>query len=76
MPTKTIAELKALVDTRLPTNNAGAIDAATLRSVIDDILDNEQVALSGILTGAGTPSSTTFLRGDNTWAAPASGRYL
>jgi hypothetical protein len=47
MPTKTIAELKALVDTRLPTNNAGAIDAATLRSVIDDILDNEQVAYPG-----------------------------
>jgi hypothetical protein len=73
MPTKTIAELKALVDTRLPTNNAGAIDAATLRSVIDDILDNEQVALSGILTTAGTPNSTTFLRGDNVWAAPTTG---
>lgn len=73
MPTKTIAELKALVDTRLPTNNAGAIDAATLRSVIDDILDNEQVGLSGILTTAGTPGSTTYLRGDNTWASPTTG---
>src|SRR4051812_4576154 len=73
MPTKTIAELKALVDSRLPTNNAGAIDAATLRSVIDDILDNEQVGISGILTAAGTPSDTTFLRGDNRWAAISTG---
>ena len=39
MPLKTNAELRAEIDARLPTNNAGAIDAATLRAVLDDIVD-------------------------------------
>lgn len=40
-------------------------------------LNNRQIADGSILiadlSATGTPSSTTFLRGDNTWATPAGG---
>ena len=35
-------------------------------------IENASVAIAD-LSATGTPSSTTFLRGDNVWAAPASG---
>jgi hypothetical protein len=56
---------------------------AALDEIVDAVNDNE-TAIAGKantshthgvsdLTATGTPSSTTFLRGDNTWATPAGG---
>lgn len=58
----TPAGVKAVADTKAPTihnHNASDINAGTLA-----------VARLG---SSGTPSATTFLRGDNTWATPAGG---
>jgi hypothetical protein len=51
---KTIAELNAEIDAILPTNNVGAINAAILRGVLHDIVNNE----TG--TGGGGGGTTTF----------------
>lgn len=53
---------------------AGAVGATELAS---DAVTNAKVADDAIgiaeLSATGTPSSSTFLRGDNTWATPAGG---
>jgi hypothetical protein len=60
-----------------PTVAAGAITTAKLA---DNAITNAKVADDAIglaeLSATGTPSSTTYLRGDNTWAAlPASSAW-
>ncbi|OON68780.1 hypothetical protein B0919_11370 [Hymenobacter sp. CRA2] len=56
-----------------PTVGTGAIGTAKLA---DNAVTNAKVADDAIgiaeLSASGTASSTTFLRGDNTWATPAS----
>jgi len=53
---------------------AGAVGATELAT---DAVTNAKVADDAIgiaeLSATGTPSSSTFLRGDNTWASPAGG---
>ena len=55
--------------------SSGGAAAPTFRSLVSpDIpsLTGGQVGISG-LSATGTPSSTTFLRGDNTWSAAGTG---
>lgn len=66
----TISEILADIDALLPTNNAGAITASILRNVLKEIVNNEQITASQILTTSGTADTTTFLAGDNTWKVP------
>jgi hypothetical protein len=67
---KTLSELIADIDTYFPTNNAGGINAATLRARLKDIVQNEYVPAANILTVGGIPDSTTVLYGDNVWRSP------
>lgn len=73
MTAKSLAQLSAEIDSQLPTNNAGQIHADTLRNVLKDIINNEYVPLSNILTTQGTPGDTTFLRGDGSWQTVSGG---
>jgi hypothetical protein len=81
---KNVTQLLAEIDAQLPTNGAGLINAATLRSVLDDIVNNFQVTADRINTTSGAADSTTTLYGDNSWKpAPVgtsgggfSGNYL
>src|SRR3954451_22662943 len=67
MTAKSLADLSSEIDIQLPTNNLGQIHADTLRNVLKDIINNEYVPVSNILTTQGTPADTTFLRGDGSW---------
>jgi hypothetical protein len=73
MTAKSLAQLSTEIDSQLPTNNAGQIHADTLRNVLKDIINNEYVPISNILTNQGTPGDTTFLRGDSTWQTISGG---
>lgn len=51
-----------------------AIGSALLDGTYIDLVYNDGTnKISADLSASGTPSSTTFLRGDNTWATPAGG---
>ena len=58
-----------------PSNVGGAAAAGTSPYVAraDHVHDLDPIAVPGDLTTTGTPSSTTFLRGDGSWATPAGG---
>jgi hypothetical protein len=73
MTAKSLANLSTDIDTQLPTNNVGQIHADTLRALLRDIINNEYVPISNILTSVGTPGDTTYLRGDGSWQTPATG---
>lgn len=79
---KTVTELLAEIDAQLPTTGAGLISAATLRAVLDDVVNNFQVTAGRINTTSGGPDNTTVLYGDNTWKVPTvagggiAGNYL
>lgn len=53
---------------------AGGIAATNVQAALVE-LDTEKLASVDItdLTATGTPSATTYLRGDNTWATPSGG---
>jgi hypothetical protein len=73
MTAKSLSQLSTEIDVQLPTNNLGQIHADTLRNVLKDILNNEYVPVSNILTTQGTPGDTTYLRGDGSWQTISSG---
>jgi hypothetical protein len=73
MTAKSLAQLSTEIDAQLPTNNLGQIHADTLRNVLKDIINNEYVPVSNILTTLGTAGDTTFLRGDGTWQTVSGG---
>jgi hypothetical protein len=54
-----------------------AANAVTASELATDAVTNAKVAADAIgiaeLSATGTPGATTFLRGDNTWAAPSGG---
>ncbi len=68
------ASLTALNATQLTTGTIPiariADDAVTLAKMADDAIGVAQ------LSATGTASNTTFLRGDNAWAAPSGGKIL
>lgn len=73
MTAKTLSQLSTDIDNQLPTNNLGQIHADTVRAILKDIINNEYVVVGNILTTVGTPSDTTYLRGDGTWQTIAGG---
>jgi hypothetical protein len=73
MTAKSLSQLSTEIDVQLPTNNLGQIHADTLRNVLKDIINNEYVPVGNILTNVGTPSDTTYLRGDGSWQTVSSG---
>jgi hypothetical protein len=56
-----------LSNARTPTTHGDSIHDATVASLSGGIVPNAELATSG------TPSSSTYLRGDRTWATPAGG---
>lgn len=67
----TLAELHDLIDSLVPDNHSRAISPASVRTILHDVVGNEQVTAGQILTTSGVPSSSTVLFGDNTWKAPS-----
>ena len=59
--------------------DAGAIDANEVNTtqIVNSAVNNDKIAASTIalakLSASGSPSASTFLRGDNTWASPGGG---
>lgn len=69
-----LVELATTAETTTGTDTTRAVTAAGVKAVVDTkaALSHTHVATTD-LTATGTKDSTTFLRGDNTWAVPAGG---
>ena len=59
-------------------NGSGTVTGISVGGLPDNIIDNGCMADDSVgiadLSATGTASSSTFLRGDNTWVAPSSGK--
>ncbi|MEZ5105246.1 MAG: hypothetical protein R2757_12165 [Draconibacterium sp.] len=66
----------AIAYSKLDLSNSIVASDLTTSAVTTDKLNNGAVTVAKIGTSSGTPSSSTYLRGDGTWAAPATGAAL